>query len=338
TRAGTPGAGATGRAAREAAPARRRQPVQGSRVAGKATAGARTRPRARWRAGGGARRVSGAVSAEHARLVLELAAVLHQVALLAYELGGLGRHHLHRQRLQALLSCQTEDRVLVLLVVPPFLLDDEVLDRLDVVRVAGRGGRRLLHIEVLGLLLVELLVVDLVFDVFHGRSLTPAGGLYCRGATRTGSSGYQTRERGPLFPVPFDPPSAGAQEGSGAPGARERDAKRRGPKRPLGPRRRGAAFSTQPLGSSDAAAKAVTRGYCRAGLEAVSNVLVRRAGQLAQAANTSRPRETVRIGRSPSSDWACIGSRSNAAKSAWLPGSSAPFLSSRCASLALPIV
>src|SRR4029450_12215209 len=93
---------------------------------------------------------------------------------------------------------------------------------------------------------------------------------------------------------------------------KEKERRRRGPKRPLGPRRRGAAFSTQPLGSSPRRRQAPTRPYCRSVGGQVSNVQAL-TGQH-HAAYTSRPRETVITGRTPSNEGITIGSTSYTAK------------------------
>ncbi len=85
---------------------------------------------------------SGAVPAEHLRLVLQLASMLHQVAVLAYELGGLGRNDLDGQRLESFLPREVEDGIVVLLgLVACLLLDEDVLDRLDVLVAGGRRRR-----------------------------------------------------------------------------------------------------------------------------------------------------------------------------------------------------
>jgi hypothetical protein len=58
---------------------------------------------------------SDAVSTEHALLVRQLTPMLHQVAVPARELFvRIGRDHLHRERLHALLGSQGKDRLLVL--------------------------------------------------------------------------------------------------------------------------------------------------------------------------------------------------------------------------------
>src|ERR671923_2109913 len=96
--------------------------------------------------GGGSGSVLGAVATERPGPVLQLTPVLHQVALLAYELGRLGRHDLLGDRLESLLPREGQDGVVVLVLLRRLrlLLDDQLLDGLYVALggVLGRGGRR----------------------------------------------------------------------------------------------------------------------------------------------------------------------------------------------------
>src|SRR5262245_49603449 len=174
--------------------------------------------------------------------------MLHQVAVRAYELGRLRRDHLGSERLQALLSGQREDRIVLLfrLLGPGLLLDEDVLDGLYVLVAATgcRGGGRRRGLLVVGGLrgvLFDLFVFERVFEVFH-RAIPLLGPGDCTAEHPTDKcSGPTTPNRGESFPDGRD--STGFR-------GRKKRTDRRGPKRPLGPRRRGAAFSTQPLGSS----------------------------------------------------------------------------------------
>ena len=81
--------------------------------------------------------------------------------------------------------------------------------------------------------------------------------------------------------------------------------RRRGPKRPLGPRRRSVAFSTQPLGSSVTSPRGATRAYFRS---AFGRCQTSTSLRVSYDAKTSRPSDTVRIGRRSASVGAVVGS------------------------------
>src|SRR5205807_7701357 len=128
---------------------------------------------------------SGAVPAEHPALVLQLAPVLHEVAVLAYELGGLWWDHLDGQRLETLLALHGEHGVVLLLLragLPILLLGDQLLEaRLHLaalsLAVPRGGGGTLLLLGVLVFGLFEVLgLIDLF--VFHPSCLSKVGGLY----------------------------------------------------------------------------------------------------------------------------------------------------------------
>src|SRR3990170_4223953 len=172
--------------------------------------------------------------------------MLHQVAVRTYELGRLRGHDLDRKRLQSLLATEGQEGILLLLGLlgPGLLLDEDVLDRLDRL-VAGGGGRRAggggVTVEILGLLAlpVPLFVVARLFEVFHGPVSLLGRGILLPRIPVTSVPGVERGEGAIHSRL-----EAGAQP-SWAEGE-----ERRGPKRPLGPRRRGAAVSTQPLWSS----------------------------------------------------------------------------------------
>src|SRR6266508_790780 len=278
--------------------ARGTRALPGSRAEAPGTAGARRgrRSQGRWMAG--RPRGSGAVAAEHLGLVLELASVLHQVALLAYELGGLRRDHLDRERLEALLSRQAEEAVILLfLALPGLLLDQEVLDRLDVFSVGcGRRSGDLFGrcFGVLGFLL-DLFVLEALFDVFHVPSFRPGDST---AGKQSGNPFRRLNASGPLLV-----PTGGNQatrtkerkedeedprdlwgHGAGAPSSL---LSLLGPRRVTGKRRRGRTVGP----SADRCQTCRPTGHHH-------------------AAYTSRPSETVSTGRSPSNEEITIGSTS----------------------------
>src|SRR5207244_9140723 len=95
------------------------------------------------------------------------------------ELGGLYRDHLGLEGLQALVAGRGDDRVVIILrlVLPRagLLLDEQVLDRFDVLVGVGRDGRGLLRERLLGRFSVleivvvvdDLIVFERFVDVFH---------------------------------------------------------------------------------------------------------------------------------------------------------------------------
>src|SRR4029453_10842283 len=175
-RTGTPGPGASRARATGAGSAPRTQRARTRRAAGRSRGGRRRSRRSAAQTGAGARSGSGATPGNDLRLVLQLAPVLDQVAVRADELGWLGGHHLDREGLQALLTGQGEDGVVLLLGLlgAGLLLDQDVLDRFDVLVATGgrgRGGRAGRRVLIggagLGTLLVDLFVFARVFEVFH---------------------------------------------------------------------------------------------------------------------------------------------------------------------------
>src|SRR5207302_8620880 len=131
----------------------RTPPGRGRPGAATRTEALRTPPRSRRRSEGEAGRTSlappagrrsGAVPAEHPVLVLQLASVLHEVAVLAYELGGLGRDHLDGKGLETLLALHGEYGVVLFLLLdglPILLLGDQLLEAGLHLALAVRRGR-----------------------------------------------------------------------------------------------------------------------------------------------------------------------------------------------------
>src|SRR5436190_18141424 len=135
----------------------------------------------------GVPRFSGAIPAEHPAAVLQLAPVLHQVAVLAYELFVGGRDHLDRERFEPLLPTDREHRVVLFLLFrgPGLALRQKLLQaRLDLalLRLGGGGGGLLLVFSVRGLLQFFVLegLVDVLREWFFGH-LSPCTLLRGRG-------------------------------------------------------------------------------------------------------------------------------------------------------------
>src|SRR5919197_4625779 len=160
------------------------------------------------------RRSSGAVPAEHPAAILELAPVLHQVAVAAYELFVGGRNHLDRKRFQTLLPTHGQDRVVLLLLLgrPSLPLRQELLQaglHLPLFEFGGRGGRLLVLLPFRGLLQFFVLegLVDVLGKRFFGH-VTPAncsavGGFYSPRSLVPGIRGHNATAGG-LVPSPIE--------------------------------------------------------------------------------------------------------------------------------------
>src|SRR5207253_4464163 len=204
--------------------------------------------------------------------------MLHEVTVLAYELGWLWRDDLDRERLQALLPGQAQDRFVLFLLLsgPLLLLDDELLDGLYVAAFTlGRrpGGRPLGAWAILGFVLgtlVRFFVVDAVFDVFHSDPRFAVGGFYSRGQRLPGRHGRAFFRTGEHPAQPRCSQGEGSRRGIPERSRKTKQEDEEGPKRPLVPRRRGAALSTQPLGSLFASPSGRRAGHRRSAPSSLS--------------------------------------------------------------------
>src|SRR6185436_313789 len=286
------------------------------RGAGRSTGGRPRRRQSGGQPGAGAGSGSGAVPAEHLRLVLQLAPVLDEVAVRADELGRLRGHHLDREGLQALLTGQSEDGVVLLLGLlgAGLLLDQDVLDRFDVLvatgaRGRGRRGRQRVLVggAGLGTILVDLFVFERVFEVFHRAIPLFGRGIVLPGISLATVPREQRRSEVISFPDPIRP-SRRTRRGAGRGTRRARDRCRNGEMRTQ--ETFGAAAPGRRVLYS---ASWVLRAPAARGGRRSAEVYAGSSGcqmRRYQTAYTSRPRLTVSTGRTPSSELTASGSTS----------------------------